>query len=231
MYARYCELRADGRDDEAANVLKEIEDYNRYDCRSTHRLRDWLIKLAIESGVPPLGPQPVADGAAVEDTDELARTLMAFAGDGVDGRTPEQTAVAMIAAARGYPPARGQTVLVGAFRPAQQPGRRVGRHQRRVPRRRGRGRQGLAPAVVTRPQAATLGEAHRRAGRGRTGHRACSRSTSRPPPGRAGRQSRPARRGQRRDHRRRRPQPSRPRSSSASGSPRRAGRSRSCRSR
>ena len=104
MYARYCELRADGRaaPAEAANVLKEIEDYNRYDCRSTHKLRDWLIKIAIESSVPPLGPQPVADGTAVEDTDELARTLMAFAGDGVEERSPEQTAVAMFAAARGY---------------------------------------------------------------------------------------------------------------------------------
>ncbi|HET6733934.1 TM0106 family RecB-like putative nuclease, partial [Mycobacterium sp.] len=102
MYARYCELRAGGRTDEAANVLKEIEDYNRYDCRSTHRLRDWLIKIAIESSVPPLGPQPVPDGIAVEDTDELAHTLMAFAGDGVDGRSAEQTAVALMAAARGY---------------------------------------------------------------------------------------------------------------------------------
>ena len=102
MYARYCELRADGRTDEAANVLKEIEDYNRYDCRSTHKLRDWLIKIAIESSVPPLGPQPVAEGTIVEDTDELARTLMAFAGDGVEERSPEQTAVAMFAAARGY---------------------------------------------------------------------------------------------------------------------------------
>ncbi len=101
-YARYCDLRADGRGDEAEIALKEIEEYNRYDCRSTHRLRDWLIKIAIESSVPPLGPQPVADGVAVEDTDELARTLMAFAGDGVDGRTPEQTAVALMAAARGY---------------------------------------------------------------------------------------------------------------------------------
>lgn len=102
MYARFCELRADGHPDEAANVLKEIEDYNRYDCRSTHKLRDWLIKIAIESSVPPLGPQPVPDGTAVEDTDELACTLMTFAGDGVDGRTPEQTAVALFAAARGY---------------------------------------------------------------------------------------------------------------------------------
>jgi uncharacterized protein len=102
MYARYCELRADGRADESGNVLKEIEDYNRYDCRSTHRLRDWLIKIAIESGVPPLGPQPVVDATAVEDTDDLARTLMAFAGDGVEERSPEQTAVALFAAARGY---------------------------------------------------------------------------------------------------------------------------------
>jgi uncharacterized protein len=76
MYARYCELRADGRADEAANVPKEIEDYNRYDCRSTHKLRDWLIKIAIESSVPPLGPQPVADGTAVEDTDDVARILI-----------------------------------------------------------------------------------------------------------------------------------------------------------
>lgn len=102
MYARFCEMRAAGRDDEAANMLKKIEDYNRYDCRSTHRLRDWLIKIAIESSVPPLGPQPVKQGVAVEDTDELAHTLMDFAGDGVAKRTPEQTAVALVAAARGY---------------------------------------------------------------------------------------------------------------------------------
>jgi uncharacterized protein len=102
MYARHCELRADGRTEEAANVLKEIEDYNRYDCRSTHKLRDWLIKIAIESSVLPLGPQPVADGSAVEDADQIARTLMAFAGDGVEERSPEQTAVALFAAARGY---------------------------------------------------------------------------------------------------------------------------------
>jgi predicted RecB family nuclease len=102
QYARYCELRADGREQEAAIVLKEIEEYNRYDCRSTHKLRDWLINRAIECGVLPLGAQPVADGAGVEDTDQLARMLTAFAGDGVDGRTPEQTAVALVAAARGY---------------------------------------------------------------------------------------------------------------------------------
>jgi predicted RecB family nuclease len=106
QYARYCELRdsadSGGRGDEAAIVLKEIEDYNRYDCRSTRRLRDWLVARAIESGVPPRGPLPVADGAEAEPADELERRLLKFAGDGIDERTPEQTAVAMVAAARGF---------------------------------------------------------------------------------------------------------------------------------
>ena len=62
QYARYCELRANGQLDEAATVLKEIEDYNLYDCRSTRGLRDWLMMRAFESGVTPLGAQPVSDG-------------------------------------------------------------------------------------------------------------------------------------------------------------------------
>lgn len=103
-YARYCGLRDAGRVDDAAAVLKEIADYNRYDCRSTHRLRDWLVLRAIESAVPPRGPVPVTDGTetpAVE-VDATERTLRSFAGDGVGPRTPAQTAVAMIAAAKGF---------------------------------------------------------------------------------------------------------------------------------
>jgi uncharacterized protein len=102
QYARFCALRDEGRADDAAIVLKEIEDYNRYDCRSTRRLRDWLVARAIESGVPPRGPMPVADGTEAEPADELERRLLKFAGDGIDERTAEQTAVAMVAAARGF---------------------------------------------------------------------------------------------------------------------------------
>ncbi len=84
-------------------MLKEIEDYNHYDCRSTRELRNWLLLRALESGVTPIGAQPVPDGNAVEDDDQLAVTLSEFAGDaGVGDRTPEQTAVALVAAARGY---------------------------------------------------------------------------------------------------------------------------------
>jgi predicted RecB family nuclease len=102
-YARYCELQDAGRVEEAATVLKEIEDYNHYDCRSTRELRNWLLLRAYESGVIPVGAQPVPDGNTVEDHDELAATLAGFAGDAaVADRAPEQIAVAMVAAARGY---------------------------------------------------------------------------------------------------------------------------------
>jgi predicted RecB family nuclease len=102
-YAKYCELQAEGRFNEAATLLKEIEDYNLYDCRSTRELRNWLLVRAWESGVTPIGAQPVPEGNTVEDDDPLALTLSAFAGDaGVGDRTPEQTAVALLAAARGY---------------------------------------------------------------------------------------------------------------------------------
>ena len=102
QYARYCALRDEGRTDEAASVLKEIEDYNVYDCRSTRRLRDWLMARAIESGVPPRGPQPVRDDGAIEIGDDVERRLLKFAGDSVEERTAEQQAVAMVAAARGF---------------------------------------------------------------------------------------------------------------------------------
>ncbi|MGV9803019.1 TM0106 family RecB-like putative nuclease, partial [Mycobacterium sp. NPDC003449] len=104
QYSRYCALREQGNAADAEVVLKEIEDYNRYDCRSTRRLRDWLVARAIESEVPPRGPQlvRVENEPAVEVSDDLDRKLMKFAGDGVAERTPEQTAVAMLAAARGF---------------------------------------------------------------------------------------------------------------------------------
>ena len=102
-YARYCDLQAAGRCDEAASVLKEIEDYNHYDCRSTRELRNWLLLRAYESGVVPVGAQPVPQGNTVEDHDQLAAALSKFTGDAAVGeRTPEQMAVALLAAARGY---------------------------------------------------------------------------------------------------------------------------------
>ncbi len=102
-YARYCELLSQGHAGEAATVLKEIEDYNHYDCVSTRNLRDWLLIRAWEAGVTPAGTQPVTNQDTIKDHDELASKLAKFTGDAAaDDRTPEQTAVALVAAARGY---------------------------------------------------------------------------------------------------------------------------------
>ena len=103
QYARYCRLRSNGQLDEAATVLKEIQDYNLYDCRSTRALRDWLLIRAFECGITPVGAQPVSDGQSVEEHDPLTVALQEFAGAAeVGARTAEQTAVALVAAARGY---------------------------------------------------------------------------------------------------------------------------------
>ena len=103
QYARYSELRANGDLDQAASVLKEIEGYNQYDCESTRELRDWLIIQAFENGVTPIGAQPVPNSGVIEPADPLAATLHEFSGDSATGdRTPEQTAVALVSAARGF---------------------------------------------------------------------------------------------------------------------------------
>ncbi len=102
-YARYSELRANGDTDAAAAVLKQIEDYNLYDCRSTHKLRNWLLIQAFENSVTPIGTQPVPDGGAIEEADAIAEKLAEFSGDAATGdRTTGQTAVALMSAARGY---------------------------------------------------------------------------------------------------------------------------------
>jgi predicted RecB family nuclease len=103
QYALYSELRANGELVKAAAVLKEIEDYNHYDCRSTRELRNWLLMRAYESGIIPIGAQPVSDGGAIEEADALAVKLEEFSGVAASpDRTPEQTAVALVSAARGY---------------------------------------------------------------------------------------------------------------------------------
>ena len=154
-------------------MLKEIEEYNRYDCRSTRRLRDWLMARAIESGVPPRGPVPVS-GAA-----DRARR----------GRRRHGTQTAEVRGRRhrgahrradrgrndgcgqGFSQARGQAVLVGPLRSRQQSRRRMGRRQQRVHRRRPRDRRRLAPAAAgTQTAAAPALDRRDRHGRADPGH-------------------------------------------------------------
>ncbi|OIH92830.1 TM0106 family RecB-like putative nuclease [Curtobacterium sp. MCBA15_001] len=95
------ELRT-GDHTEGQRMLEQVADYNAYDCRSTLRLRDWLLSLRppsadapLELDVPPIPverePNPVSVALATELQDV----------DALD-RTPDQTALALAAAAIDY---------------------------------------------------------------------------------------------------------------------------------
>ncbi|WP_309065864.1 TM0106 family RecB-like putative nuclease [Microbacterium sp.] len=56
QYVQARELLAHGRGADAQAILDDLADYNRYDCVSTRRLRDWLIGLARQAGVLPAPP-------------------------------------------------------------------------------------------------------------------------------------------------------------------------------
>lgn len=62
---RYVEARAlfdEARDTEAQLILDDLAEYNRDDCVSTLRLRDWLIDRAREAGVVPARDLPTVEG-------------------------------------------------------------------------------------------------------------------------------------------------------------------------
>lgn len=56
QYVQARGLAASGRTAEADEILADLADYNRYDCVSTRRLRNWLVGLAREAGVLPAPP-------------------------------------------------------------------------------------------------------------------------------------------------------------------------------
>jgi predicted RecB family nuclease len=120
-YAAYCEARDAGPETqaEAAAILASISDYNQYDCLSTLRLRDWLLQLRAGgapaalagAGAPDAAGVPEASGSqtpsdAVPDAEpsQEEASLRAFLDAIPEHRelTPDEQAVAMVAAATGY---------------------------------------------------------------------------------------------------------------------------------
>lgn len=118
-YAEYCAARDAGRQGEAARILEGIREYNRYDCLSTLRLRDWLLTLAAERGIVPgslLPPRGDAGHGSEEPEDpallekrrereaaDAARARAVAALEEYAGppgqRTADQQAAALVAAA------------------------------------------------------------------------------------------------------------------------------------
>ncbi|MEY4417823.1 MAG: hypothetical protein RIQ88_261 [Actinomycetota bacterium] len=100
-YANYCDLVAEGRLSEAEVKLKQIEDYNAYDCRSTLALREWLKEQADDAGIELAGvPHSSSDSENEEEQDPLYDSLMGLIQDvSVADRSADHTAVALAAAA------------------------------------------------------------------------------------------------------------------------------------
>ncbi|WP_072806920.1 TM0106 family RecB-like putative nuclease [Rhodococcoides yunnanense] len=101
-YAHWCDLRDEGRTEEADALLAEITEYNRYDCVSTIELRDWLLERASDAGISPRPPAELAPEIDDQAT-PLEESLREYVGTGPAGeRTPIQRAVALYGGSIGY---------------------------------------------------------------------------------------------------------------------------------
>ena len=92
-----AQLRSDSDEDRAAGRrrLDAIADYNRYDCVSTLRLRDWLLRLAAEHGVQPLPETAELDETGPElELSPVAAALARHAGLAEDRRVGKAAALA-----------------------------------------------------------------------------------------------------------------------------------------
>lgn len=115
-YVRARELLATGELDPATgltgaaaaqHVLDDLADYNRYDCVSTLRLRDWLLAIAREHGIEPVPESLLVEAAKaagkVYEASPLAVELQRLAGPPDDpDRDADHTALALAAAAIDY---------------------------------------------------------------------------------------------------------------------------------
>lgn len=115
-YVEARALAADGDAGGAQRVLADLADYNRYDCVSTRRLRDWLVDRARESGaVPSRSAEP--DEQAYEPSPR-ATALQRWAAEAVE---PHATALRLAAAAIDYYPREEKTYWATHFLRLREP--------------------------------------------------------------------------------------------------------------
>ncbi|MFF1878777.1 TM0106 family RecB-like putative nuclease [Leifsonia sp. NPDC058230] len=120
-YVNARDLLTLGQEYEAQRMLDAIGDYNRYDCVSTLRLRDWLLARASESGIPVGESAPESEFVEVEPS-TLRTELLALAGDPLDPeRSDDQTAAAFAAAAIDYHRREQKSFWQGHFARLVQP--------------------------------------------------------------------------------------------------------------
>lgn len=101
---KYVEARAHadaGDDATAAAILNDLADYNRYDCVSTLRLRDWLVDRAREAGLRPSIDEEIAEFAYAPSVraEALLRRAAGLVPAGADPSEGGSTAAAVEAEA------------------------------------------------------------------------------------------------------------------------------------
>jgi uncharacterized protein len=115
-YVEARALAADGDTEAARRVLDDLADYNRYDCVSTRRLRDWLVDRAREGGaMPARGAEP--DEQAYEPSPR-ATALQRWAAEALE---PDATALRLAAAAIDYYPREEKTYWATHFLRLREP--------------------------------------------------------------------------------------------------------------
>ncbi|MCE7483396.1 TM0106 family RecB-like putative nuclease [Microbacterium profundi] len=118
QYVAARALAEAGERAEAESVLDDLADYNRYDCVSTRRLRNWLIEIAKQKGVSPAPPDETED--LVYEPSHRSVALLADAERDVEaGGDGEVHRVA--AAAIDYYPREAKSFWVGHFQRLREP--------------------------------------------------------------------------------------------------------------
>ena len=118
QYVAAREFAAAGEQDEADAVFADLADYNRYDCVSTRRLRNWLIDIARKEGVNPAPPDE-ADEVIYEPSPRSVALLAdaeRAAAAGGDGQVHR-----LAAAAIDYFPREAKSFWVSHFQRLREP--------------------------------------------------------------------------------------------------------------
>ncbi|WP_341956596.1 TM0106 family RecB-like putative nuclease [Microbacterium sp. LWH13-1.2] len=118
QYVAARELAAAGEQDDAEAVFADLADYNRYDCVSTRRLRNWLIEIAKKEGVNPAPPDE-ADEVIYEPSPRSV-ALLADAERAVDAGEDGQVH-RIAAAAIDYFPREAKSFWVSHFQRLREP--------------------------------------------------------------------------------------------------------------
>ncbi|MBC6495330.1 DNA helicase [Microbacterium sp. 4-7] len=118
QYVAARELAAAGEQEEADAVFADLADYNRYDCVSTRRLRNWLIDIARAEGVTPAPPDE-ADEVIYEPSPRSV-SLLADAKRAVDAGDDGQVH-RIAAAAIDYFPREAKSFWVSHFQRLREP--------------------------------------------------------------------------------------------------------------